>query len=181
MRRWISVLALAAAMAACGQPSTATSEAQAQTGGAPATSGEATPAERSAILAALSLSANSGGQVENECGERVTPRFQAIDLGASVGRVVGFIIEGGPNMASCYGDGPLVLLMRANGANWTQIYMNRGGPAIVLSTTHNGGNDLADGGPGFSFPVRQWNGTEYEDAHRQVADSALGDARFVPN
>jgi hypothetical protein len=167
------------ALAACGQAA-APSEAGAQTAGA-AQSAEATPAERAAIIAALSLRANSRGQVENECGEMVTPRFIVADIGSGPGRVIAFDIGGGPNMVSCYGDGTLTILMRQNNGAWGRIWENRGGGAIVLSAKHNNGNDIAAGGSGFSFPVWQWNGTTYVNANRTVADSALGDARFIPN
>lgn len=167
---------LALAIAAC-SPAAAPGDADAETSGAP---GGATAAEQTAILTALSLPANAQGQVENECGERVTPQFLAVDLGAGVGRAVAFVISGGPNTITCYGDGPLVILMREDGGAWRDVYMNRGGPMIILPTTHNNANDLAAGGPGFSFPVWQWNGSAYVNANRQVADSALNDARFVP-
>lgn len=170
--------ALLLILAACGPPA-ATTEAGAQTNAAdPA--GAVTDAEKAAILSALELRANAQGQVTNECGELVTPQFLPADLGPGVGRAVAFAIGGGPNMASCYGDGPLVQLLRNSGGAWTQIYMNRGGPMIILATQHNNANDLADGGPGFSFPVWEWNGSTYADANRQVADSALGDARYLP-
>lgn len=185
MRNLISTLALAAAMAACGQPSaTGPSEAQAQAAeaaSAPAAGAEATAAERAAILAALGARASAAGQLENECGEMVTPQFLAADLGPGVGRAIAFVMEGGPNTAACYGDGPLVQLMRFNNGAWSEIYRNRGGGLIILSTQHNGGNDLADGGPGFSFPVWEFNGGTYVNANRQVPDSALNDARFLPN
>ena len=166
------------ALAACGQ-ATAPSEADAQTTATQST--EASPAERTAILAALSLRANGQGQVENECGEMVTPQFLVADIGSGPGRVIAFAIGGGPNMASCYGDGGLVIFMRHNSGAWSEIWQNRPGGAIILSTQHNDGNDIASGGPGFSFAVWHWNGTTYENANRAVADSALGDARFIPN
>ncbi|MGQ0532142.1 MAG: hypothetical protein ACT4OF_05540 [Caulobacteraceae bacterium] len=167
------------AVAACGQAA-APSDAGAQTAGAPATSGEATAAERAAILGALNLRANARGQVDNECGDMVTPQFVVADIGAGVGRAIAFVIGGGPSSAACYGDGPLVLLMRQTNGAWREIYMRRGGMMIILSTRHNNANDLADGGPGFSFPVWQWNGATYVNANRTVADSALGDARYIP-
>lgn len=166
-------VSIAMVLAACGQAA-APSEADAQTR-------ELSASDRTAILAALQMSANSAGEVENECGERVTPQYLPTDVGAGVGRAVAFVMVGGPNTASCYGDGPLVMLMQERGGAWRNIYTNRGGGMIVLSTMHHDANDLADGGPGFSFPVWEWNGNEYVNANRQVADSALGDARFVPN
>lgn len=169
------------ALAACGQAA-APADADAQTAqGAGATTGDVTAAERTAILAALSMSANGQGQVENECGERVTPNFTVADIGSGPGRVVAFTIGGGPNMLTCYGDGALTILMRNHNGAWGEIWQGRPGGAIVLSTQHNNGNDIATGGPGFSFPVSQWNGTTYVSANREVSDSALGDARFIPN
>ncbi|MEZ5970856.1 MAG: hypothetical protein R3C31_03485 [Hyphomonadaceae bacterium] len=168
------------ALAACGQAA-APPEADAQTAGATAQSGEATATERTAILSALSLRANAQGQVENECGEMVTPRYTVADIGSGPGRVIAFTIGGGPNMVSCYGDGALTILFRQNNGAWSEIWQGRPGGAIILSTQHNNGNDIATGGPGFSFPVSQWNGATYVDAHRTVPDSALSDARFIPN
>ena len=69
----------------------------------------------------------------------------------------------------------------ASAASAYEIWRGQPGGAIILSTQHNNGNDIATGGPGFSFPVSQWNGTTYVNANRTVADSALGDARFLPN
>jgi len=170
--------ALVFALVACGQTA-APSDADAQQSGS-AVSAEVTAAERGAILAALGTNGNPA-QLENECGEMVTPQFLVADLGSGVGRAVAFVMEGGPNTASCYGDGPLVQVMQAHGGGWREIYQNRGGGLIILPTTHNNANDLADGGPGFSFPVWEWNGAEYVDANRQVPDSALNEARFLPN
>ena len=165
------------ALAACGEAATPT-EAEAQTNAA-ATS-EVTSAERAAILAALQLSANGQGQVQNECGDLVTPEFRPLDLGSGVGRAVAFIIGGGPNSAACYGDGPLIVVYRNAGGAWGEIHQLRGGVMIILSTQHRGANDIADGGPGFSFPVMEWNGATYEYANREVRDAATEGARYVP-
>jgi hypothetical protein len=167
------------ALAACGQ-SAAPSEAEAQTA-ATAQSREVTAEERTAILTALNMRANARGQVENECGERVTPQFTVADIGSGPGRVVAFTIGGGPNMLTCYGDGALTIFMRNHNNAWGEIWQGRPGGAIVLPARHNNGNDIATGGPGFSFPVSQWNGTTYVATGRMVGDSALGDARFIPN
>jgi hypothetical protein len=173
--------ALFFALTACGQAA-APADADAQTTqGAAATSGAVTDAERAAVLAALSLRANGQGQVQNECGDMVVPQIEPVDLGSGPGRVIMFAIGGGPSAAACYGDGPLVVFMRQNNGAWGEIWQKRGGSAIILSTQHRGGADIAAGGPGFSFPVSEWNGATYVNANREVADSALGDARFVPN
>jgi hypothetical protein len=177
MRTLLTAIA-AVVLAACGQAA-APNEADAQTSAAVAT-GDVSAAERTAILTALQLRANAQGQVENECGDLVTPEFRPLDLGSGVGRAVAFIIGGGPSAAACYGDGPLIVVYRATGGAWRQIYMLRGGMMVILSTQHQGANDVANGGPGFSFPVMEWNGNTYTHAGREVGDSAMGDARFVP-
>lgn len=168
------------ALAACGQAA-APADADAQTGAAAtaAATTELTAADRTAILTAMSLRANAQGQVLNECGDMVMPQFFAVDLGAGVGRAVAFMIGGGESMAACYGDGPLTVIYRNTGGAWREIYQQRGGSPAILPAQHNGGNDLAAGGPGFSFPVWQWNGAEYTSANREVPDSALSDARFI--
>jgi hypothetical protein len=177
MRTLLTALA-AVVLVACGQAA-APNEADAQTGAAVAT-GDITTAERTAILAQLQLRANVQGQVPNECGDLVSPEFRPLDLGPSVGRAVAFIIGGGPSAAACYGDGPLIVVYRNTGGAWREIYMLRGGMMIILSTQHRGASDVANGGPGFSFPVMEWNGNTYVSVNREVGDSALGDARFVP-
>jgi hypothetical protein len=167
------------AIAACGQAA-APSDADAQTsGGAAAAGSEVTAAEKATILSALQLRANAQGMVENECGDMVTPEFRTLDLGSGVGRAVAFIIGGGPSTAACYGDGPLIIVYRNADGSWRNIYMQRGGMPAILTTQHHGGNDIAAGGPGFSFPVWEWNGAEYAHANREVPDSALSDARFI--
>lgn len=78
MRTLLTAIA-AFVLAACGQAA-APNEADAQTSAAVQT-GDVTADERTAILAALPIRANAQGQVENECGERVTPEFRPLDLG----------------------------------------------------------------------------------------------------
>ena len=173
---------LVIALAACG-PTPATKDGGAPEGASSApTNAEASAADKAAILEALQLTADASGQVKNECGEPVTPQYLPADVGAGIGRALLFVIGGGPNMASCYGDGPDVHLMRQTGDGWKNVYSNRGGPMVILPTQHNGANDLADGGPGFSFPVWEWNGEVYANAKRQVSDKDLGadGVRFMP-
>ena len=177
MRKIIFILA--ASIAACGQPTATLNDAQAQTGATQAD--EISAADRTAILAALQLpAANANGQVMNACDERVTPQFLPADMGPGVGRAVLFAIGGGPNMASCYGDGPNLHLMRNANGGWTEIWSLQFGALIILPTMHNNANDIAAGGPGFSFPVAHWNGTAYVSANRTVGDAQLNDARFLP-
>lgn len=139
-------------------------------------------ADRAAILSALRLSANPRGQVLNECGELTTPQFLPVKLGGGVGAAALFAIAGGPNTAGCYGDGPELHLLMREATGWRKIYSARGRMLIVLPTSTGGVRDIGDGGPGFSFPVWTWNGTEYAPAGREISDAELSKlkATYLP-
>lgn len=164
---------LALLLAAC-------SPAPAPEAEAPAAAAALSEADRTALLTAINLTPNAEGQVTNECSELVTPRILPAQLGGAVGTAQVVAIDGGPNMPTCYGDGPDIHVLARIGDTWRQIYTDRGGGVIVLRTETNGVRDIAAGGPGFSFPVFTWNGNDYVPANRQIADSDLGDAEFVP-
>lgn len=167
--RSIAIAAALLALAACGQaaaPSDAEAQPAAQAGGA------LTAADRTAMLTAMNTPADRSGQVENECGEKVTPKFESIDLGGQVGATVLLVMEGGPNSVSCYGDGPGLTLFRRNGANWQMIYSSRGAMLVVLPASGANAREIVEGGPGFDHPLYRWNGTEYALA-RQVNESAM--------
>lgn len=167
-------------LAACGQ-ATAPGNADAQPAAhaAPA-AGALTAADRTAILRAMNLTADRSGQVENACSEKVAPQFTAVDLGGAVGTAQLVIIPGGPNSASCYGDGPGdIHLIRRSGASFSEIHALQGAFLAVLTTNHGGVRDIADAGPGMSHPLYQWNGTAYA-AHGQIADAAMASAQIYP-
>ena len=179
--------ALVFALAACSQaedPESATTAPQTPPQAAPQVEPQAAPpaggVDASALLAALSLAPDAQGQVVNECGEKVTPSILAAELGGAVGTAQLVAIGGGPNTAACYGDGPDLHLLRRDGASHREIYSARGRVLVILPSSHDGVRDLADGGPGSSFPVWEWNGSAYSDAGRAIADSELGDAVFLP-
>lgn len=198
----LSRVAFVLVLAACGDP--AGSGAQSSTEPAPADPQAAAPpsadaaspppapaeptppdasqaaADAAAILGALGLTLDAQGQIANECGEQVTPQILPAELGGSVGTARLVAIGGGPNMAACYGDGPDLHLMLRDGAGYREIYAARGRMLILLTTARNGVRDIADGGPGFSFPVWEWNGNAYASAGRSIADSELGGATFLP-
>ena len=139
-----------------------------------------TEADRAAILGTLKLSADAKGQVMNECGELVTPQFLPAELGG--GTAVLFAISGGPNMATCYGDGPDLHLFMPVAKDWREVYSARGRMLIILPTSTGGMRDIADGGPGLSFPVWTWNGTQYAPAGREISDAELSEmkATYLP-
>jgi hypothetical protein len=132
-----------------------------------------TDADRAALLKTLGLKSNPRGQVMNECGELSTPQFLPAELGGAAGTATLVAIAGGPNTATCYGDGPDLHLMTRSGAGWREIYAARGRMLIILPTSTAGVRDIADGGPGMSFPVWVWNGTRYAAARRSVSNAEL--------
>jgi len=137
-------------------------------------------ADEAAILVLLNMPADANGRITNECGEAVMPRFQAAELGGDVGTAILLSIEGGPNSAACYGDGPDLHLMKREGNAFREIYSARGRMLVILPTETNGVHDIADGGPGFSYPLWTWNGSEYANANSAVSDADLGSATFLP-
>jgi hypothetical protein len=138
-----------------------------------------TAADRTAILSALGLSAEADGRVVNECGDPVVPSFLPAELGGSIGTATLFAIGGGPSLASCYGDGPGIHLFMRDGSSWREIYSARGRMLAILSTVTGGVRDIADVGPGFSFPVWSWNGTHYAPANREISDAELANVEVT--
>jgi hypothetical protein len=174
-----TALALLLLIAACGQQAQNSADAQTKpaapdaaqaTSAAPASAGPAIDAEKAAILAALQLHADGRGLVVNECNDPVTPGFVPADVG--LGRTILFVMVGGPSLASCYGDGPDLHLMREQGGAWREIYATRGGMLVILPTRHNGANDLAFGGPGMTHATSRWTGSAYA-AGPDIDDSAI--------
>ena len=168
--------AIVLVLAACDQaaPPSDGGAQTAQTGGAPS------DADRAAILSALRWSANAQGQVLNECGDWVTPTIVTAELGGAAGAAQLAAIGGGPSIATCYGDGPDLHLMLRDGAGFREIYSARGRVLVLLPSTTNGVHDIADGGPGFSFPLWQWNGSVYAQTDREVSDAEISGATYLP-
>ena len=139
-------------------------------------------ADRAAILKTLGLKSNPKGQVMNECDELSTPQFLPAELGGKVGTATLFAMGGGPNTATCYGDGADLHLMMRDATGWREIYAARGRVLIILPTSTAGVRDIADGGPGMSFPIWTWNGTRYAASRRQISDAELGkiEAKYLP-
>ena len=145
----ITASAILLGLAACGPAATPPAPPQ----GEAAAGTEAGSADHAAILATLHLTADAGGQIVNECGDRVTPQFLPAQLGGAAGEAILVAIGGGASMAACYGDGPDLHLLVRDGGAWREVYSARGRMLIILPTSTGGVRDLADGGPGFSFPV----------------------------
>jgi hypothetical protein len=99
---------------------------------------------------------------------------------AGLGTTVLMIVPGGPNTATCYGDGPgLLNLFQRTPAGFKLIFQDRGYVA-VLATSTRGVRDIAVGGPGFSFPVYAWNGTELVPTRRTVSDTVYSQSPSYP-
>jgi hypothetical protein len=167
----VSAASLTLLLAACGDSTPA-----------PPATGAVTDADRAAILGVLGLTASADGEIMNECGELSTPQFLPAELGGSVGTATLFAMSGGPNTATCYGDGPDLHLFRRDGASWREIYSARGRVLIILPTSTGGVRDIGDGGPGFSFPVWVWNGSAYAPADREIGNDELSgaNAKYLP-
>ena len=164
-------------LSACGQlAATGAAQAEPTTAATPAVS----PADHASVLRSMKIAADARGQVENDCGESVTPRFLPAEMGGQVGTAVLFVMEGGPNTASCYGDGPGLLLLKREGASWREIYSSRGGYLAILKTMHGGVHDIAFAGPGFQHPLWTWNGTKFAPANRTVSDAQTANATILP-
>lgn len=145
--------------------------------------GSAAQAGPDAVELAASLGLKvKGGQVINACDEAVTPMLTPVELGGAVGTAQLLVIPGGPNTVSCYGDNPGDMhLLMADGAGWRSVF-NGGGFIMVLPDTRNDVHDFALGGPGFSFPVFQWDGVSFT-AGGEISDQdlqALGELPTFP-
>ena len=137
-------------------------------------------ADRSAILQAAGFAADAKGSIENECGEKVAPKFAPVALGGGAGDAVVLVIEAGPNTAGCYGDGPDLRLMKREAQGFREIFAMRGGMLIVLPRKGATPREIARGGPGFAFPLLRWNGVRYAETGRSVSDEDIGGADFFP-
>ena len=170
----------AAADSSSGAAASAATNAATAAPAAAATPARISDADRAAVLKAASLQANAHGQVKNECDEWVTPQLRPLDLGPTVGTAILLGMGGGPNQASCYGDGPGLTVFRRDGASWKPIYSSRGGFLAVMREQHNGAPDLVFAGPGFSHPAYEWNGSSYARTDRTVADERMENAQILP-
>ena len=196
----VFAIAALAALGACGKPSgdapsetspqiesskappgVKTEPAAAQAGAAPQTaddigapasaSAPLTDAQLAVVYKVLGFMPAPGGQVMNDCGEAITPGVYAAELGGEIGRAYLIVMTGGPNTATCYGDGPAFWLVKTEGDSFRLIFQDRYYFAI-MPTEHNGVKDIAVGGPGFEFPVYAWNGTEYVFS-RNIKDTEM--------
>lgn len=132
------------------------------------------------MLRAIDVTADARGRVTNACDEKVDVQIFPVPVGGVVGVAQLVIIPGGPNSASCYGDNPgASYLLRKVGPDYRVIFADRGYIA-VLPTLKNGVNDIALGGPGFRFPVFEWNGTAYAATRRTITDAEFGRATSYP-
>ena len=168
-------------LAACGQPTPSTSDAQTQTPTAQNAAGATlTTEERAAILNSIRAAPDARGQVTNACNDKVIPQFIAVELGGDIGTAHLAIIPGGPSSFTCYGDGPGDMhVMRRTGASFSEIHTQQGAFLAVLTSTHNGVRDIVFAGPGMSHPVYHWNGSVYVQ-RGEIADDALSSAQIYP-
>lgn len=128
--------------------------------------------ERMLAIASLGLDHDPDGRAINDCGEAVTPDVHAIDMGGDVGRALLIVMKGGPTTAACYGDtGMKFFLVKQDGENFKTVASDTGHFAPLESET-SGVRDFAVGGPGFEFPVYEWNGRTFVSL-RKISDADL--------
>lgn len=138
----------------------------------PVALGAVSDEERMLALAALGLDHDPDGQTINDCGEAVEPDVHAIDMGGAVGRALLIVMKGGPTTAACYGDtGMKFFLMKQDGENYKTVASDMGHFA-VMETETAGVKNFAVGGPGFEFPVYEWNGRTFVSL-RTIPDTEL--------
>ncbi len=146
----------------------------------PADAGVLSAADKTQLLRALALEPDAQGQVDNGCGENVRPQILPVALGGALGTAQLVIIGGGPNTLTCNGDGPGALtLVQRDSTGFRPIFAGRG-YLSVLPTRHNGVSDISFGGPGFTFPVLQWDGQSYVDSGRTISDTEFTAGTVLP-
>ncbi|MET0544889.1 MAG: hypothetical protein ABWZ40_01135 [Caulobacterales bacterium] len=180
MKKLSTIALFAIILAACGQPAVDNSGAAEVEAAPNQASATLSADEQKAVFTAIGLAADAKGQVENECGEKVTPQILSADFGGPVGVAQIVIVPGGPNTITCYGDGPgLLTIVQRQGSAFKGIFTDRGGISI-LPSTHQGAHDISVGGPGFSFPVFSWNGAEYAPANKTISDTEFAKGQMLP-
>jgi hypothetical protein len=175
------IVAATAMLAACGQPSATQTSAQGAEASAEAAEIKMSAGDHAALIAVTGYALAADGTVENACGERVHPQTLPADVGGSVGLAWLIVVGSGPNATGCYGDVPggLYLVMRDADA-YRLIFADSGYLAILPEMGIDGVHDVAIGGPGFSFPVYEWDGSSYVPADRMISDEELGRATMLP-
>ena len=128
--------------------------------------------ERDAAIAAVGLPPAPEGGVINACDEATMPDVYPAELGGDVGRALLVVVGGGPTTLTCYGmSGMKFFLLARDSTGWKTIFEGQG-HFVVMESEHLGVKDVAVGGPGFEFPVFEWNGSKYVFA-RTVSDGEL--------
>ena len=105
-----------------------------------------------------------GGNWRSDCDDPGTPSYepgaitQVGDLNGD-GLPEALVTEGG---TYCYGNtgSGFTLVSRQADGRWTALYQSQGLPNLLDSRV-NGWPEIEVGGPGFCFPVLQWDGKAY--------------------
>lgn len=137
---------------------------------APGGTTELSAEKRSAAFQAAGFR-NSGGQWRSNCDDPGTPSYSpgSIDKVADLngdGRPEVVIIEGGTYCYGMTGQGYWLVSQRADG-RWQLMDSGTGMLDVLATKGADGWPDLEIGGPGFCFPVRRWNGREYQQQRWQ--------------
>lgn len=124
------------------------------------------------LFASIKLSTTPDGKVINGCDEPITPEVQSLNLGAALPDIVLVIMTGGDTAPGCYGAaGEEFTLVLSEQDDFSMLFSSPG-YYMPLTTQHEGVYDFAIGGPGFEYPVYQWDGAEFV-LTGSIADSEL--------
>lgn len=135
----------------------------------PALAKDPSPVEQAAMIESLGLVLDPTGHVVNDCREAVLPQFLPVPAGGKSALTL-VVIPGGTGTAACYGDGPDLHLMLHEGTTFREVFALRGGALILLTSKTKGLRDIAEGGPGASYPLWRWDGAAYVQTGGSVSD-----------
>lgn len=124
---------------------------------AAATPPPAAPADRAAAFRAAGFSPTRGKYLA--CDPRAELGIEIRDLNGD-GRPDAVITNSGLECFGNTGQG-FVLVTKDAGGAWKKLYESQGIPDFQATRGVGGWPDIVNGGPGFCFPVKRWNGQDY--------------------
>lgn len=134
-------------------------------------------ADRRTLIAETGYEADDSGQVENVCGDKVSPDFAPADIGGPVGVAALVVIPNGAT-ADCYDEPGDMYLMRRTAAGFHIVFADSAHLAVLASTGTDGVHDIALNRGG-SYPVYRWDGDDYVSAGRNISRSEYGQGSAI--
>jgi hypothetical protein len=118
-------------------------------------------ADRAAAFRAAGFTATRGKYLA--CDPRQELDIEIRDLNGD-GRPDAVITNSGTECFGHTGQGYVLVTKDAAGA-WKKLYESQGIPDFQAARGAGGWPDIVNGGPGFCFPVKRWNGRDYAIIH----------------